>query len=93
MERKFGRFDDLEKENRDLKGQLNSSVHQIEQFKMKSSLLEENVSIMGALEETMNRDQAIKAELIEDRERQNEKIRGLTLQLQTSSSKMSALEA
>ena len=48
---------------------------------MKISLLEENVSIMGALEETMNRDQAIKAELIEDRERQNEKIRGLTLQL------------
>ena len=61
MDRKIQNFKDVRMENKQLKEKLGSSVQQMEEFKMKISLLEENVSIMSSLEETLNRDQAIKA--------------------------------
>ena len=61
MDRRIQNFKDIRMENKQLKEKLSSSVQQMEEFKMKISLLEENVSIMSSLEETLNRDQAIKA--------------------------------
>ena len=61
MDRRIQNFKDIRMENKQLKEKLSSSGQQMEEFKMKISLLEENVSIMSSLEETLNRDQAIKA--------------------------------
>jgi cell shape-determining protein MreC len=46
LEKERGRGAGLERENQELKGQLNASVRKMEEFKMKISILEENVSIM-----------------------------------------------
>ena len=73
--------------------QINNSYKKMEEFKAKIIVLEESVSIMEDLKQTLKSDEKIKAELTSERERLNSTIRNLTLQLETSNQKLSAMQA
>ncbi len=73
--------------------QINNSYKKMEEFKAKIIVLEESVSIMEDLKQTLKSDEKIKAELTAERERLNSTIRNLTLQLETSNQKLSAMQA
>lgn len=47
-------------------------------------MLEENVSIVEQLKNTLRQDQQFKNDMISERDRLNQTIRSLTLQLETS---------
>lgn len=73
--------------------QINNAYKKMEEFKAKIIVLEESVSIMEDLKQTLKSDEKIKAELTAERERLNSTIRNLTLQLETSNQKLSAMQA